>query len=149
MDDSGLSLILGLYRTANAVVRNLDQRLTRDGDVTFVQAVTLMAVKSFDHPQPHLVAEYLGQQSQTVTGVLDRLESAGYVQRVRDLYDRRAVRLELTKSGNDVANRVSSELGDHVLELLRRLDDRTQERLSTGLRALEASLKERSMSPSR
>ena len=146
MQDSGLSLILGLYRTANAVVRNLDQRLTHDGDVTFVQAVTLMAVKSFDHPQPHLVAEYLGQQSQTVTGVLDRLESAGYVQRVRDLFDRRAVRLELTSKGEEVADRVSQELGDHVGELLRGIDADMQRRLAAGLEALETSLKERSMS---
>lgn len=149
MDDTGLSLILGLYRTANAVVRNLDQRLTHDGDVTFVQAVTLMAVRSFDHPQPHLVAEYLGQQSQTVTGVLDRLESAGYVERVRDLFDRRAVRLELTSSGNEVADRVSRELGDDVGDLLHGLGESTQKRLGGGLRALEASLKERTFSQAR
>ena len=56
---SDLTLITGLYRTTNAAVRELDQRLTRDHDVTFIQAVTLIAIDSFDRPQPHLVAEYL------------------------------------------------------------------------------------------
>ena len=70
-----LALVTGLYRTTNAIVRELDQRLGRDHNVTFIQAVTLLAVDSFDRPQPHLVADYLSQQSQTVTGVLDRFRT--------------------------------------------------------------------------
>ena len=94
-----LALVTGLYRATNAAVRELDQRLMRDQGITFVQAVTLLAISSFDRPQPHLVADYLSQQSQTVTGVLDRLERAGHITRQRDMGDRRAVRLELTDSG--------------------------------------------------
>ena len=76
---SDLELVTGLYRTTKTVVRELDQRLTREHDVTFVQAVTLLAIESFEQPQPHLVAQYLSQQSQTVTGVLDRIERAGLI----------------------------------------------------------------------
>ena len=74
-----LNLITALYRTTNAIVRELDQRLSRDHGVTFIQAITLLALDSFQRPQPHLVADYLSQQSQTVTGVLDRLERAGHI----------------------------------------------------------------------
>jgi DNA-binding MarR family transcriptional regulator len=35
----------------------------------------------------------------TATGVIDRLEQAGYVRRVRDLDDRRVVWVELTEAG--------------------------------------------------
>ncbi|MGH2632376.1 MAG: hypothetical protein ACRDG3_03100, partial [Tepidiformaceae bacterium] len=82
--DQDLALVTGLYRTTNATVRELDQRLSREFDITFIQAVTLLAIVSFESPQPHLVADLLSQHSQRVTGVLVRLERAGHVERKRD-----------------------------------------------------------------
>lgn len=138
---SDLALVTGLYRTTNAAVRELDQRLTRDHDITFIQAVTLLAIDSFDRPQPHLVADYLSQQSQTVTGVLDRLERAGHVSRRRDLGDRRAVRLELTDSGKRLVNQIAASLKDHIREVLKGFDMNRRRELQTDLDRLEFSIK--------
>lgn len=140
--DSDLALVTALYRTTNAIVRELDQRLGRDHDVTFIQAVTLLAVDSFDRPQPHLVADYLSQQSQTVTGVLDRLERAGHITRRRDLEDRRAVRLELTASGERLVRSISSELRRHVEGILGTLDGGIRGRLDADLDELERSIRQ-------
>jgi DNA-binding MarR family transcriptional regulator len=137
----GLALVTGLYRTTNAAVRELDQRLMREHNVTFIQAVTLLAIDSFDRPQPHLVADYLSQQSQTVTGVLDRLERAGHVKRRRDLGDRRAVRLELTGSGRQLVGAVSRSLERHIDEALAGVPPRTRADLVEELGALERSIK--------
>ena len=136
-----LALVTGLYRTTNAAVRELDQRLTRDHDITFIQAVTLLAIDSFDRPQPHLVADYLSQQSQTVTGVLDRLERAGHVARRRDLGDRRAVRLELTDSGKKLVNDMAASLKSHVCEVLKGFDSNKRQSLQRDLDGLEVSIK--------
>lgn len=138
---SDLALVTGLYRTTNATVRELDQRLGRDHDITFIQAVTLLAIDSFDRPQPHLVADYLSQQSQTVTGVLDRLERAGHVARRRDLGDRRAVRLELTDSGRRLVDAMSTTLRQHVEEVLNGLNEHTRDSLRKDLDELEQSIK--------
>lgn len=136
-----LALVTGLYRTTNAIVRELDQRLGRDHNVTFIQAVTLLAVDSFDRPQPHLVADYLSQQSQTVTGVLDRLERAGHITRRRDLNDRRAVRLELTESGIELVKGIKQTLQRHVNDVVAGVDAPTRARLSEDLETLERSLR--------
>ncbi len=136
-----LALVTGLYRTTNAIVRELDQRLGRDHNVTFVQAVTLLAVDSFDRPQPHLVADYLSQQSQTVTGVLDRLERAGHITRRRDLDDRRAVRLELTRSGQELVSGIKTTLQQHVTDVIGTLEVQTRNRLGDDLEALERSVR--------
>jgi|ERR1043165_1162579 DNA-binding MarR family transcriptional regulator len=136
-----LALVTSLYRTTNATVRELDQRLGRDHDVTFIQAVTLLAIHSFDRPQPHLVADYLSQQSQTVTGVLDRLERAGHITRRRDLGDRRAVRLELTDSGKELVRAISKSLNNHVLDVLRWVPDEDRKHLRGSLSNLEASVR--------
>jgi DNA-binding MarR family transcriptional regulator len=134
-----LSIVSALYRTSNALVRELDQRLAQTKDVTFIQAVTLLAVDSFDRPQPTMVADSLSQQSQTITGVLDRLERAGLVRRQRDMGDRRAVRLELTRAGQDVVNSVKSSLSEHVSEVMAGVEGETARRLERDLQALEAS----------
>jgi DNA-binding MarR family transcriptional regulator len=136
-----LALVTGLYRTTNAIVRELDQRLGRDHNVTFIQAVTLLAVDSFDRPQPHLVADYLSQQSQTVTGVLDRLERAGHIRRRRDLDDRRAVRLELTESGAELVGGIRQTLQQHVSDVLAGVEQPARARLSDDLEALERSVR--------
>lgn len=136
-----LDLVANLYRTTNAFVRELDRRLVQEHDVTFIQAVTLLAIGSFDRPQPRLVADFLSQQSQTVTGVLDRLERAGHVHRVRDLEDRRAVRLELTDSGKRLVQDIDDRLRRHVADLVAGVDDATRRRLHTDLESLESSIK--------
>jgi len=140
--DADLALVTALYRTTNAIVRELDQRLGREHDITFIQAVTLLAVDSFDRPQPHLVADYLSQQSQTVTGVLDRLERAGHIARRRDLEDRRAVRLELTPSGERLDRAISSDLRRHVGSILGNLDQSVRTRLDKDLEELEHSVRQ-------
>lgn len=124
-----LHLVTTIYRTTNGIVRELDRRLMREHDVTFVQALTLLAIQSFDRPQPRLVAEYLSQQSQTVTGVLDRLERAGHIRRFRDLADRRGVRLELTGSGLRLTEALRERLGQYMEELFRGVPQRARQQL--------------------
>lgn len=136
-----LALVTGLYRATNAAVRELDQRLARDHDITFIQAVTLLAIDSFDRPQPHLVADYLSQQSQTVTGVLDRLERAGHVSRQRDLDDRRAVRLQLTESGKALVAAMAPTLERHVRDVLGGVAPSRRTSLRKDLDSLEFSIR--------
>ena len=47
------------------------------------------------------IAELSGLSTGAVTGVIDRLERAGYVRRVRDPHDRRKVLVEVTLSDQD------------------------------------------------
>jgi DNA-binding MarR family transcriptional regulator len=49
-----------------------------------------------------------GTRSSTLTGVLDRLESRGYLSRELDPTDRRSFRLPLTEAGQAVAARVQA-----------------------------------------
>ncbi|MBN9492099.1 MarR family transcriptional regulator [bacterium] len=139
--DNDVALVTGLYRTTNAAIRELDHRLVRDHQVTFVQAVTLLAIDSFDRPQPHMVADYLSQQSQTVTGVIDRLERAGHVSRRRDLDDRRAVRLELTRSGRELAESVGKALAAQTRAVLSRVAPQVKQRLEAALDDIDESLR--------
>ena len=53
-----------------------------------------------------------GTRATTLTGVLDRLESRGYLTRELDATDRRSFRLPLTETGQAVAARVRAAVAD-------------------------------------
>jgi MarR family transcriptional regulator, organic hydroperoxide resistance regulator len=62
-----------------------------------------------------------GTRATTLTGVLDRLESRGYLTRELDPADRRSFRLPLTEAGREVAERVRKAVADLERDTLSRL----------------------------
>jgi DNA-binding MarR family transcriptional regulator len=73
------------------------------------------------------LAQRVGISVQTVTGVVDRLEHHGYVQRARDEKDRRVVHVTLTRQGST---------------MFRRLDEQIIRNLAMGLGVLEPGERE-------
>lgn len=135
-----LRLALALHRTSNALVRQFDRRLLEDHEVTFIQAMTLIAIGSIEPAQPTSVAASLCQQSQAMTGLIDRLERAGHLHRFRDLEDRRAVRLELTPSGRELATATYATLHACADDLFSRLEAADLRQLDGGVARIEATL---------
>jgi DNA-binding MarR family transcriptional regulator len=56
--------------------------------------------------KPSLVATLLFQETQSITGILHRIESRGWVRRLPDPNDRRAVGLELTDTGRTITDEI-------------------------------------------
>jgi len=67
-----------------------------------------------------VLARATGLTTGAVTGVLDRLETAGYVRRERDPSDRRRVFVEPTERTRRVGAEVYSDLGMKAAATLRR-----------------------------
>lgn len=88
-----------LYLTYSVIFKALERSIAPQ-HVTLPQAMALSTIKNGDGPMtPSRLAQYLTQETQSVTGLIDRMEKQGWVRRVRDLKDRRAIRLELTDAG--------------------------------------------------
>jgi DNA-binding MarR family transcriptional regulator len=69
------------------------------------------------------IARETGLTSGAVTAMLDRLERAGYVRRLRDAADRRRVLVELTDQARQGASEVYGPLSEAVAEFERYSDD--------------------------
>jgi DNA-binding MarR family transcriptional regulator len=85
--------------------------------------------------KPSMVATLLFQETQSITGILHRIESRGLVRRLPDPHDRRAVGLELTDAGREVTTeivRISESLYDELFDNVLSAAER---------RSLEAALK--------
>ena len=88
-----------LYLTYSTIFKGIERAIAHTG-VTLPQALALATIKNGPGPvTPSRLAHYLTQETQSVTGLIDRMEKQQWVRRVRDLADRRAIRLELTPAG--------------------------------------------------
>lgn len=88
-----------LYAAHAAVFKALERTLTSLG-ISAPQMMTLAFLAGSDGPvTPTRLADELALETQSVTGIIDRLETRGWARRVRDLRDRRMIRLELTPAG--------------------------------------------------
>lgn len=89
-----------LYLTYSTIFKAIERAIAPTG-VTLPQALALATIKAAgDEPMtPSRLAHQLTQETQSVTGLIDRMEKQHWVRRVRDLPDRRAIRLELTPAG--------------------------------------------------
>ncbi|GHG72310.1 MarR family transcriptional regulator [Comamonas sp. JC664] len=68
--------------------------------------------------QVGVLALRVGITRKTITGVVDRLESMGLVERTRDVEDRRAVVVRLTEQGSSVFARIDSGLDESLRRVL-------------------------------
>jgi DNA-binding MarR family transcriptional regulator len=95
-----------LYQTYTAIFKTMERALLPLG-VSPPQAFALAAIKLTPEPMtPGRLAGLLAQETQSLTGLVDRMEAQGWVQRMRDLPDRRTIRLALTPAGEAKLNEV-------------------------------------------
>jgi DNA-binding MarR family transcriptional regulator len=99
---SGWSALLALQQAAHATVQALAAQLT-DRDLT---AAEINALANLADGRGRTVSELsaaAGTRPSTLTSVLDRLERHGHISRGHPPGDRRAVLVELTRSGRQAA----------------------------------------------
>ena len=102
-------LCFALYAANRAVNRAYGPLLAETG-LTYPQYVTMLAL--WDAPDHQLTVGSLGERlhldSGTLTPLLKRLESLGYVRRERDAVDERRVIVVATAKGSALQDRVES-----------------------------------------
>ena len=96
------------------------ERRFYDLRVSASQARVMLVLYSAPEPiKPSLIATLLFQETQSITGILQRIESKGWVRRFPDKNDRRAVGLELTPDGRKLAEKldaISQRLYDELFD---------------------------------
>lgn len=121
-----------LYLTYSTIFKAIERAIAPTS-VTLPQALALATIKAGPGPiTPSRLAHYLTQETQSVTGLIDRMEKQDWVRRVRDLPDRRAIRLELTAAGEEKLNETlgpSGETTERMFEMLSEGDLDTLSRL--------------------
>jgi MarR family transcriptional regulator, organic hydroperoxide resistance regulator len=93
-----------LYAATHAFSRRYKPHLDRLG-VTYPQYLCLLVLWEKDGLTVKAIGDRLSLDSGTLTPLLKRLESAGFVARRRDRVDERQVRIQLTEAGRALHDR--------------------------------------------
>ncbi|HET7561081.1 MAG TPA: MarR family transcriptional regulator [Rhodanobacteraceae bacterium] len=110
----GLCRLIGRIR--GELVLGIEQALAESGvDLNFSQFLALKRLGEDGPMAPGELARCVHYSPGALTRVLDKLEQAGYLQRIPDPDDRRALRLQLTPAGRAVNKRMIA-CGDAAAE---------------------------------
>ncbi|MFB2585376.1 MarR family winged helix-turn-helix transcriptional regulator [Herbiconiux liukaitaii] len=112
-DDEQLRLVDALAQTAFAITSVLN-RIAADNDLSITQ-LRLLGVLRGRRPQMSPLATHLGLEKSTLSGLVERAERRGLVQRGRSATDGRAVEVFLSAEGEALAARVQGEVRAAVL----------------------------------
>jgi DNA-binding MarR family transcriptional regulator len=127
--DAALRADLG-DRLARALARRRGEYVTglvRDG-VSAAQMSVLMRLRYLGDVSITGLADLLGLGLPNVTGLVDRLEERGLVERRRDPADRRVVRVHLTAAGGRIPDGMEGLQRDVLGRVLQAMDRETLER---------------------
>ena len=94
--------------SANLAFNRVYKPLLDELGLTYPQYLVLVVLYEEDDQTVGGLGEKLFLDSSTLTPLLKRMESAGYVTRQRDLKDERQVRIRLTPQGKAAREKVSS-----------------------------------------
>ncbi len=131
------ALTTAVMATADAFLRE-SQRLFRPLGLTAAQynVLNVLAPRAAGLSQREL-GDVLVVDRSNVTGLVDRLEQAGWVRRADDPDDRRVYRVTLTPAGRKLWARVTPHYGDVVEQVTRGLSVREMADATALLRRME------------
>lgn len=128
--------IFFLLSKANQMsIRFLAQKVA-ELNITPVQALVL----GFLSDEDRITSSELGKRSEldsaTMTGILDRLEAAGLIERQGNPADRRSIKIHLTEQGKALAGEAVRIIAEANREFLAILTEQEQEELRSLIRKL-------------
>jgi DNA-binding MarR family transcriptional regulator len=100
--DGQMSAWMLLHQTYNSLMK-CEEIVFPTVGLTTQQHSILMAIKYLDAPAtPTLIADWVDRNTNSITLIVDRMEKGGLVKRVRDIRDRRSLRIAMTPKGEKV-----------------------------------------------
>ncbi|MBL7130532.1 MAG: MarR family transcriptional regulator [Candidatus Omnitrophica bacterium] len=96
--------------------------------VTTQQMITILLLSEIGTSKVSAIAKRMGVSPPTITGIVDRLQKSGYVNRFRDSKDRRVVFVKLTKKGHKFVEKLKKTIQRRWSQILVYLTD--EERLA-------------------
>ncbi len=111
------------------IVQGTLERLAAEHDLSVIQT-RLLGVLRDRRPTMNELANLLGIEKSSVTGLVDRAERRGLVTRIPSEKDGRAVLVSLTDRGGTLVSQVSARFAADVSTMLGRLTARDRDTLS-------------------
>lgn len=96
---------------------NLSRELNRD-NISFAQFFLLSYLATSKEMTMTDIARKMGHSTAAATGLVDRLEKLGYMERTHAIDDRRKVLVRITSRGIELVSRLRDELQSQIAEAM-------------------------------
>ncbi|HON87731.1 MAG: MarR family transcriptional regulator [Firmicutes bacterium] len=127
-----------LLRHVSFIIKRRGRDILKDFDITTPQFLALQVLRDEPGITMGELCEKLFLACSTATDLVDRMEKNGYVNRQRDLEDRRVIRLFITEKGEEIIHEVILARRRYVEQILKQLSAEEIEQLATSLEKLHS-----------
>ncbi len=107
--------------TQRSFLLNLSKELNK-GSVSFAQFFLLGYLAKEDYLTMTDISKKMGHSTAAATGLVDRLEKLGYVQRLHASDDRRKVMVQITRKGIDLVDKMREDIVENLVEVMAGMD---------------------------
>lgn len=114
--------------TQRSFLLNLSKELNK-GNVSFAQFFLLGYLANENYLTMTDISKKMGHSTAAATGLVDRLEKLGYVQRLHASEDRRKVMVQITRKGIDLVGHMREDIVTSLVDLMEDLDKDEQDAL--------------------
>src|SRR6056297_4231902 len=112
------------------------------GNVSYAQFFLLGYLANEDYLTMTDISKKMGHSTAAATGLVDRLEKLGYVQRLHAADDRRKVMVQITRKGIEMVTRLRNSIAESISDIMASLENGAEESIQpiyTQLREFLAS----------
>ncbi|MCB1209751.1 MAG: MarR family transcriptional regulator [Verrucomicrobiales bacterium] len=115
---------------------NLSRELNRD-NISFAQFFLLSYLSTSRELTMTDIARKMGHSTAAATGLVDRLEKLGYMERTHAVDDRRKVLVRITSRGIELVARLRDELQNQIADAMTEADASDVASFMTSYRAID------------
>lgn len=122
------------------IARRVLLKFFQSVNLTQTQLFTIMTLYEKAPIRLNELSTKLNISAPTVTGIVDRLEKSGYAKRLPDKEDRRAIKVDLTSKGMNIAKKLRTTIEGQWEEILNKLSQKDRELYLEILSKIQRSL---------
>jgi DNA-binding MarR family transcriptional regulator len=134
--DTQLREIIQLIRKLVRARELYTKELIKKYQLSASQLHCILVLNEMGPLPPSKIAQHIMVNSSTVTGVIDRLEKKGFLERMRNSKDRRVITIALTEKGKELANNAPLPVQERMIKGIRALTEKERDQIIQALRTL-------------
>ncbi|MDA8908650.1 MAG: MarR family transcriptional regulator [Verrucomicrobiales bacterium] len=97
------------------------------GNVSYAQFFLLGYLANEDYLTMTDISKKMGHSTAAATGLVDRLEKLGYVQRLHAADDRRKVMVQITRKGIEMVTRLRNSIAESISDIMAAQENGSEE----------------------
>lgn len=134
--DNGIKVLKVLKQIINMMKHNMRHHFKKM-DITGPQGMLMGILAHYGEMKISDLSEKLGLSNSTVSGIIDRLEKQGYVERTRSTEDRRVVYVNITSEYKKIAQEHFNEIERKFADMLSKATSEELNAIFEGLNTLK------------